>query len=267
MILPAIVIFILGTMFGSFLSVVNYRVRKSEKGIFFGRSKCPYCQKNLKIYQLIPIISYIVGRGRCMFCKKKISITYPLLELSTGIIFLVLFIHIPFIEITSLGIAHFSLFSLIHFLYLGFVSLCFIGIFFYDIQYLEIPEIYIFPTIAIIFLWGIFSPTLSLYDMAMGGGIAAIFFGSQVLLSKEKWLGIGDVQLGILIGLFFGWKLFFVSLFIIYFIGLIIALILMALKKVKRNSQIPFAPFLITGSFITLFFGQNILDLYISTFL
>ncbi|MCD6109572.1 prepilin peptidase [bacterium] len=267
MILPIIALFIFGTMFGSFLSVINYRIRKNEKGIFFGRSKCPYCHKNLKAYQLIPIISYFVGGGKCMFCKKKISITYPLLELAGGLTLVSLFIYEPFIKLTFSGIQYFALPSLLYFLYLSFIGFCFIGIFFYDIQYLEIPEIYTFPAIALVFLWGIFGTTLSLYDSAIGGALAGIFFGIQVLISKEKWLGAGDLQLGILIGLFFGWKLFLLALFIIYFIGLIITLILMATKKVKRTSKIPFAPFLIMGSFITLFFGKSILNFYINTFL
>ena len=154
---------------------------------------------------------------------------------------------------------------LLNFTYFSFVSLCFIGILFYDIQYLEVPEIYTFSAIAVVFLWGILSPTLSLYDMAIGGGIAAIFFGLQVMISKEQWLGSGDTQVGILMGLFFGWQLFLVSLFLTYIIGLIVTLILIAMKKVRRNSKIPFAPFLVTGTFITLFFGNYILDLYAST--
>lgn len=267
MILPAVGLFILGTALGSFLSVVNYRIRKNKKGIFFGRSKCNHCHKNLKAYQLIPLVSYVIGKGKCMICKKKISVSYPLLELAVGIIFVALFVHMPFIELTFAGIQYLDPFLLLHFVYLSFVSLCFIGILFYDIQYLEIPEIYTFSAIVVVFLWGILSPTLPLYDMAIGGGIAAIFFGSQVVISKEQWLGSGDTQVGILMGLFFGWQLFLVSLVVTYFVGLIVTLTLMAMKKVSRTSKIPFAPFLVTGTFVTLFFGNYILDLYINTLL
>jgi prepilin signal peptidase PulO-like enzyme (type II secretory pathway) len=265
MILPVIGLFILGTIFGSFLSVVNYRIRKNEKGIFFGRSKCNHCHKNLKWYQLIPIISYIVGKGKCMSCKKKISIAYPLLELAAGLTLVAIFIHIPFVEITMTGIQQFNSFDLLQYSYFSFVSICLIGILFYDIQYLEIPEAYTFSAMAVVVLWGIFSPTLPIYDMAIGGGLAAIFFGGQVMLSNERWLGAGDTQVGILMGLFFGWQLFLVSLVSTYFVGLFIVLILMAMKKVKRTSKVPFAPFLVTGTFITLFFGNYILDLYINT--
>lgn len=265
MIFPAIVLFILGTIFGSFLSVVNYRIKHKKKGIFFGRSECAHCHKNLKVYQLIPIVSYIIGKGRCMSCKKKISISYPLLEITSGLVLLALFLHIPFLEFNANGISFFDAFLLLQYLYLSFVSLCFIGILFYDIQYLEIPEIYTFPAIAVIFLWGVFSVTLPFYDIAIGGGLAALFFGSQVLISNETWLGSGDTQVGIMMGLFFGWQLFLVALAITYVFGLIITLFLMAIKKVNRKSKIPFAPFLVTGTFVTLFFGNYILDLYINT--
>lgn len=258
MVLPLIALFILGTIFGSFLSVINYRIRHKKKGILFGRSQCNHCHKNLKFYQLIPIFSYIIGGGKCMSCKKKIHISYPLLELACGLLLAGLYFYIPFNNFD---------FSLLNYSYLAFVGLCLIGIFFYDIRYFEIPEIYTFSAIAITFLWGIFSPTITLYEMAIGGGLAAVFFGFQVIASKEKWLGAGDTQVGILMGLLLGWKLFLVSLVVTYLFGLIITIILLATKKVKRNSKIPFAPFLVTGTFITIFFGNYILELYLNTLL
>ncbi|MBA4336682.1 hypothetical protein C0416_02810 [bacterium] len=267
MIIPAIGLFILGTIFGSFLSVVNYRVKKKKKGIFFGRSQCTSCHKKLKIRQLIPIFSYLIGKGRCMSCGKKISMHYPLLELVSGLILSAIFIHAPFINLTAEGINYFDPFLLINFIYTGIIGLCFIGILFYDIQNMEIPEIYTIPAIILIFIWGIFSPSISFYEMAIGGGIAAIFFGLQVMISKEQWLGAGDTQVGIMMGLFFGWKLFLVALVLTYFVGLIVTLILMLAKKVKGTSKIPFAPFLVIGTFITLFFGNDLLNMYISTLL
>ncbi len=255
MVIPSIGIFILGAMIGSFLSVINYRIRKKKKGILFGRSECPKCKKRLKVKQLIPIFSYLFGRGKCMQCGGKISAAYPLIEIITGIMLVLIFINNPFTETGQ---------NFFNFIYTGIISCFLIGIFFYDIQYMEIPEIYTFPAIALIFLWGVFSPSITFYDMAIGGGIAALFFGLQVLISKEQWLGAGDTQVGILMGLFFGWQLFLVALGVTYFTGLMVTLLLFAMKKVTRKSKIPFAPFLVTGTFITIFFGEYILENYLN---
>ncbi len=267
MILPAIILFIIGTMAGSFLSVVNYRIRNNKPGILFGRSECRHCRKKLTASELIPLVSYIISRGKCRHCGKSISPTYPLLELLSGLLLLFLYMLYPFISVTLGGITFFDGFLLLHYVYTAFVVLCLIGILFYDIEYLEIPELYTFPAIAIIFLWGIFSPTIELYDMAVGGGLAALFFGGQVMLSKEQWLGSGDTQVGIIMGLFLGWKLFLVALMATYFLGLLITLLLMALKKVNRKSKIPFAPFLVIGTLISLFYGRYLIELYTKTLL
>ncbi len=254
-------------MVGSFLSVVNYRIRHNKPGILFGRSECRHCRKKLKASQLIPLISYIVAKGKCKHCGKPISPSYPMLELISGLLLLFLYITHPFIGVTFSGITFFDGFILLNYFYTAFVVLCLIGILFYDIEYLEIPELYTFPAIAIIFLWGIFSPTIELYDMAIGGGLAALFFGGQVILSKEQWLGSGDTQVGILMGLFLGWKLFLVALMSTYFLGLLITLVLMALKKVNTKSKIPFAPFLVMGTLISLFYGNYLIELYTKTLL
>ncbi|MBD3156376.1 hypothetical protein GF369_00965 [Candidatus Peregrinibacteria bacterium] len=267
MIIPAFTLFILGTMVGSFLSVINYRIRHNKSGILFGRSECRHCRKKLTAFELIPLISYSISRGKCRHCGKSISPIYPLLELISGLLLLFLYMSYPFIGVTYAGITFFDGFLLLQYIYTAFVVLCLIGILFYDIEYLEIPELYTFPAIAIIFVWGIFSPTISLYSMALGGGLAALFFGGQVMISKEEWLGSGDTQVGILMGLFLGWELFLVALMVTYFLGLLITLLLMALKKVNRKSKIPFAPFLVIGTLISLFYGSYLIELYTTTLL
>jgi prepilin signal peptidase PulO-like enzyme (type II secretory pathway) len=265
MVLPAIFLFIIGTFFGSFLSVIIYRIHKEKKGIIKGRSECPYCHKRLAVQDLIPIFSYLISAGKCRFCKKKISIHYLLIELFSGIIFAVFYFMYPFFiyEFGTLA-CNFDSAVFLNYLFFTVVSLFLILIFFYDLKYLLIPEIFTFPAIALIFVVGIFTPEPGLYSMLIGGAIAGLFFGFQFWISKEKWLGFGDVQVGILMGLLLGWQMFLMGLFITYIIGSIISLILMVSKKVGLKSQVPFAPFMIIGTFVTIFFGEYLLNLYLN---
>jgi leader peptidase (prepilin peptidase)/N-methyltransferase len=265
MILPIIVLFIIGAAFGSFLSVVIFRLRKEKKGIFFGKSECPYCHKNLKWYDLIPVFSYLFRLGKCAYCKKKIHISYLLLEIVSGLLFVAFYLVYPFITFGIEGILNFDFGLLLIYIYFVFVGLSLIGILFFDARYLEIPEILTLPTILLIFIVGLFLQEPSLQSMVIGGAIAGLFFGAQVWISKEKWLGAGDVQVGILMGLLFGWQLLILAVLTSYILGSVISLILLAFKKVTPKSQVPFAPFLVVGTFITIFFGEFILDIYLNS--
>ena len=123
MILPIIVLFIIGTAFGSFLSVVIYRLHKEKKGIFFGKSECPYCHKHLKWTDLIPVVSYLAHLGKCAHCKKKIHFSYLLLEIVCGLLFVSFYLLYPFLP--------FDFILLIEYLYFVFVGWILIGILFF----------------------------------------------------------------------------------------------------------------------------------------
>lgn len=265
MILPIIVLFIIGAAFGSFLSVVIYRLHKEKKGIFFGKSECPYCHKHLKWSDLIPVVSYLMHLGKCAHCKKNIHISYLLLELVCGLLFVSFYLVYPFFTFNFDAIIFFDFILFLKFIYFAFIGWILIGILFYDTKHLEIPEIFTLPTILLIFVVGLFLPEPGLQSMVIGGALGGLFFGAQVWISKEKWLGAGDVQVGILMGLLFGWQLLILAVLISYILGSIISIVLLALKKVTPKSQIPFAPFLVIGTFVTLLFGDLILDIYLNS--
>ena len=267
MILPTIVLFIIGAAFGSFLSVVIYRLHEEKKGIFFGKSECPYCHKNLKWYDLIPIFSYIIRFGKCAYCKKRIHVSYFLLEVLCGLLFVVFYNIYPFLLVEIEGIVNFDFLVLLKYLYFVVVGWILIGIFFYDLKYYEIPEIFTLPTITLVFVVGLFLQEPSMQDMVVGGALAGLFFGVQVWISKEKWLGAGDVQVGILMGILLGWQLLVLAILISYVSGSLISLTLLAYKKVTSKSRIPFAPFLVIGTFITIFYGDYLLNLYLNSIL
>jgi prepilin signal peptidase PulO-like enzyme (type II secretory pathway) len=272
MLFPSIVVFILGTIFGSFISVVIYRIHAEKKGIFWGKSECPYCHKRLNPLDLIPIFSYLIRGGKCSKCKKHISIHYLLLELLTGTILLGLFLKFPFIQF-ELGLDptadtfSFDLPHFINFASIGIISLFLIAIFFYDLKHKEIPEIFTLPAIAIVFLVMVIWFRDGFAGMAIGGAIAGLFFGLQVWISKEKWLGAGDTQVGILMGMLLGWKLVIVAIMLSYIIGSLVSIFLLLAGKVTKKSTIPFAPFLVTGTFIAIFAGDYIINSYLQILL
>jgi len=262
-IIISIFVFILGVSIGSFLSVVIFRIRKNQKGILFGRSMCQHCKKTLKARDLIPIISYLSARGKCRYCRKKITPHYLFLEIATGLIFVLMYLKFPFVLEKG---SHFAfeiqwklaLECLFYFIYSAF----FIGIFFYDLQFMEIPDVFLFPLIALTLLGSLIFQT-DIVSLVIALGIVVVFFGGQILLSKGKWLGEGDIYFGISMGFLFGWKLFLVAIVLTYIIGSFLSLFLLFFKKAGRKTKIPFAPFMVLGSFATIFVGQEILTWYL----
>lgn len=258
-------IFILGLCVGSFLNVVILRLQTGEK-IVVGRSHCPKCKKELSWLENIPLFSFIMLQGKCKGCKKRISWQYPIVELLTGILFLV-----PLFFSTSI-------FLLIYY----WIIICFlIIIFVYDFKYYVILNKVVWPAIIFVFLaqgclWLLKNNfSYSLPASSAGGLIAhyslfifsAIiisgFFLCQYLISKGRWIGGGDIRLGFLMGLILGWPNCLVALFLAYILGLIVSLPLLFLGKKKMNSQIPLGTLLSLATLITLFFGQQILTWYL----
>lgn len=246
-------IFILGSAVGSFLNCVIYRLEK-EESFLRGRSFCPHCRHQLGWQDLIPLLSFLFLRGRCRYCGQKISLQYPLVELATAASFLLVFI---------LNIQHPAFCILIS---------CFlIVIFVYDLKHYIIPDKVIYPAILLSFIW--YAASAIFLDFYTGQEImniiysafgAAIFFLLIVLVSKGRWMGLGDVKLAFLMGLFLGSPGILTALFLAFFLGAIIGIGLLISGKKQLSSEIPFGPFLVTGTFIALFWGQKIIDWYLN---
>jgi len=249
-------IFVFGLIFGSFLNCVIYRLHSGES-FLKGRSYCPNCQHILSWPDLIPVFSFLILKGKCRYCHKPISLQYPLVELATGTVFLLIFWNLEF------GIWD-LLFRLL-------ISCFLIIIFVYDLKHYIIPDQVIYPAIVIAFLYNIYQFTIDNQQLTINNFLsafgAAAFFLTLVLISHEKWLGWGDVKLAFLMGLFLGWPKILLALFLAFFIGAIIGIELIILGKKTLKSEIPFGPFLVSGTFLALFFGQKILDWYLNLFL
>ena len=268
-----IFVFILGLAVGSFLNCIIYRLEKNES-FLKGRSYCPHCHHILAWQDLIPILSFLILRGKCRYCGKKISLQYPLVELATGILFFSIFYstfqhsNIPTLQ------------QFIQFLYLSIVSSFLIIVFVYDLKHYIIPDKIIFPAIATVFIFQIisnfqfpFSITnfqfriTNFYFSILSALGAAAFFLLIFLFSRGKWLGFGDVKLGFLMGLFLGFPKILISLFFAYLIGAIIGIGLILAGKKTLKSEVPFGPFLVTGTFVAFFWSNILIDWYLSLFL
>ena len=239
-------IFLFGLCIGSFLNVVIYRLEKGESFVK-GRSHCPRCKKQLAWLDLIPVASFLWLRGKCRYCHKKISLQYPIIEILTGLIFLLIF------QMYAFG----DLFSIF---FLFYIASALIVIFVYDLKYYIVPDSILFPAIAITFLHRLVFAPLGNYFLA--ALIASGFFLCIFLLSRGRWMGFGDVKLAVLLGLLLGFPNILVGLFLSFFFGAIIGVGLMMYQKIGLKTEIPFAPFLILGTLTAFFFGDQIIQWY-----
>ena len=237
---------VFGLIMGSFLSMLIPRLHNEEKGIINGRSHCPKCKKTLGIFELIPLLSFLIQGGRCKNCKKTIALWYPLIELSSTLIFLWMALH--FASPLEAGLWSLLMWVLLY-------------IFFYDLRYKEIHDIVMLPGLGLAFVFSFIlgDPLSSL----IGGGIALSFFGIQYLASNGRWLGSGELLIGSFIGLMLGWQLTLVALFLSYVIGSLIGIGLILSGKAKAQTSLPLGPFLVVGSMIAFAWGDLIINWYL----
>jgi prepilin signal peptidase PulO-like enzyme (type II secretory pathway) len=254
-----ILIFILGAAIGSFLNVVICRLPKG-RSVVKQRSCCPHCSKTLRARDLVPIFSFLLLRAKCRDCRAKISWQYPIVELAAGLFFV--FIAYSYGAVTDLQ-------NILIYRDLIFVSALLV-IFMCDLKYFLVFDAVVIPMMVFAFVINLFvfaSAGDFWYHLAWLVGAAVFgggFFFLQHWLSKGKWVGAGDIRLGILMGLMLGWPLTLVGLFIAYIVGAVVSLILLGLKIRKMKSEVPFGVFLALATFITLFWGSNLLNYYLS---
>lgn len=280
-------LFLFGLITGSFLNAVVYRMEKGESflfskpktkeegSVYFERSYCPKCKHRLSWKDLIPLLSFLFLKGRCRYCNEQISWQYPLVELITGFLFVGIVLH-------SSNLLFFGNNSLwLWTVFFDLVLACFlIVIFLYDLRSYLIPDVVIYPAIIIAFIYrlcetfGFERPLWSvdvnlqilsnLADPLKAAFGAAAFFLLIVLISRGKWMGIGDIKLAFLMGLFLGFPEILVALFSAFFLGAIIGVGLIVSRKKTLKSEVPFGPFLATGTLIAFFWGNEIISWYLN---
>jgi leader peptidase (prepilin peptidase)/N-methyltransferase len=247
--------FIFGLCVGSFLNVCIYRLPNS-KSIVFPPSACPECREPIRFYDNIPLVSYILLRGKCRACKTRISFRYPLVELMSGLFAFCIYL--------KFGV---SLDALITYCFLAALII----IIYIDIDHWIIPDSITLPGILIGVAASLFTHKISLVDSVLGvliggGTLWIVAFGYQLLMKKEG-MGGGDIKLLAMIGAFIGWKGVLLTIFLSSLIGTIANIPGMLLSKKFFNYKLPFGPFIAIAAIVDVFFGQEIIALYVNTFL
>ncbi|MBI2038095.1 MAG: prepilin peptidase [Candidatus Magasanikbacteria bacterium] len=246
-----LIIFLIGLSLGSFLNAWVWRTRENFR-IISGRSMCPNCRRQLRWYENIPVISFLVLGGKCHTCHNPIPIHFIFVEISTALIFLLaawLHVRAP-------------VFDSLHFIRDLTFLVILIMVFIYDFLYQEIlSELVWFGALAALF----FNLYLdrSLGYMLIGALAIGGFFFLQYVISKGRWIGGGDVRLGIMMGIWLGWPVVLVALIIAYVTGAIGSLFLLLFKRKTLSSATPFGTYLALGTLVCIFWGDQIVSWYV----
>jgi leader peptidase (prepilin peptidase)/N-methyltransferase len=247
-----LLILIYGLVIGSFLNVCIYRIPRGEN-IAWPGSHCPTCSHSLKWYDNIPLISYLLLRGECRYCKSHISVQYPVVEALNAMLYIIMYAKFGF------G-ADFIFYSLIASLLLA--------IFFIDLKEMIIPDslvagVLILSVIHKAVNYFLYNLPFGLIDSILGllaaGGLFLI-----IMIASRGGMGGGDVTLAGALGFVLGIKYMLLNVFLSFVLGSIISIVLLAAKIKTRKDPIPFGPFIVVGFFITVLWGQEIINLYIN---
>ena len=255
-------IFLAGLIIGSFLNVLIYRSSIDESALK-GRSKCPKCHKLIAWYDNIPLLSYLILRGKCRKCTEKISIVYPLVELTTGVIFLGWWLYWQdyiFSHALRENIAVPVFWLVIACLYLVILMV--------DLMSYIIPDFASLGLIGLGLGYGIYrvleaqiSGRDFFYTILAAVGMALAFAG-LIVGTRGKGMGWGDVKLVLGLGLVLGFPLILVNVFLAFVIGAVVGIGLIMTKRKALGQVLPFGPFLILGAVIAAFYGQMIWNWY-----
>lgn len=236
---------IVGAALGSFLNVCIYRIA-AGKSIVFPSSFCPNCGHPIRLYDNIPVISYLILRGRCRDCSEKISLRYPVVELITALLALLLF--------REYGLS-------LQFLSAFLFTCALIIIAFIDIEHRIIPDVITLPGIVLFFVLAVFLmdvPFLdSIFGILIGGGCLYLIAVVYQLIRKRDGMGGGDIKLLAMIGAFWGWKSLLFVLLVSSLLGAIVGVSVMIYKGKDMKYAVPFGPFLSTAAVAYIFFGEN----------
>ncbi|MBI4697334.1 MAG: prepilin peptidase [Nitrospirae bacterium] len=260
-ILLYIIIFLFGSIVGSFLNVCIYRVPKGLS-IIWPSSRCPSCSNPINPWDNIPIISYVFLRGRCRSCKADISFQYPLVEFINALLYTVL--------LWKFG-PQLSWFLAVYFIFISSL----IVITFIDLEYQIIPNSITLPGIVLALIFGstVLPDTFSrinplgfrasLIGVLTGGGLFyAVGVAGKAILKKDA-MGGGDVKMMAMVGGVLGWKGVLLTTFAGSLTGSIAGILLILLKGREWGTKIPFGPYLAIGAVISLLSGQEILMWYL----
>jgi leader peptidase (prepilin peptidase)/N-methyltransferase len=241
---------VMGAVFGSFLNVVAYRLPRGES-LSRPRSRCPRCETPIRPYDNVPVLSWIALRGRCRSCGERIPARYPLVEAGTAALCALVVIAKGADEDALLGLA---------------LVLLLVPVTLIDLDHRIIPN-------KLMLVGAIVAPALVLAtapdDLVehLVAGVAAGGFFLLAVLAYPRGMGMGDVKLAAVLGLFLG-RAVGPAVFIALISGTLVGAAVIARKGARegRKTAVPFGPFLALGAVVALFAGDALVDAYLSTF-
>ena len=250
---------LLGLFVGSFLNVCIDRLPR-EQSIIRPRSHCDNCNKELRVFDNMPIISYLFLRGCCRYCRTRIPVRVPIVEAVMGLFFGLFFWK--FGLGLELGISY---------VYTSLLILIFV----IDLENQLVLDKITYPGMVIALVFSFFFPGLEGMTMVSGealskvlsslaGGVLGLSaMALPYILTRHRGIGFGDVKLGALVGLMSGFPLVFITIFLSWIIGGVVAVTLLALKIKKMKDPIPSATFMAIGAMVTMLWGQAIWQWYL----
>jgi leader peptidase (prepilin peptidase) / N-methyltransferase len=248
-----------GLILGSFFNVLIWRLPRGES-IAWPGSHCPQCNRPIRAWENIPVVSYLLLRGKCAGCKLKISPVYPVVELGTAALALLLWHTLG--TTRSLDWCHD-----LHLALQAIVLLLMLPITVIDLRHYIIPDAISLPFIIIgvaaSFLPGDTTPLQSLLGLLAGGGVLyGIGWLGKIIFRKGEAMGGGDIKLLAFAGAFWGAKIALLTLLFASFLGTLGAIPFFLTKKTKTDHRIPFGPFLALGLWIAVLTGDNVVSWY-----
>jgi prepilin signal peptidase PulO-like enzyme (type II secretory pathway) len=240
---------LLGVSIGSFINVVADRLPRGQS-LVSPPSHCPVCDTKLKLFDLIPLLSYLGLRGKCRYCSAGIPFRIFAVELATGLLFVFIGYRFGF---GYQGIAM-----------MGFASL-FTAVFLIDLEHQIIPNKIVFPAIAVSIVVMSFWPGFGFVQALIGAGAG---FGLLLLLYiiPGVVIGEGDVKFAAVVGAATGFPVVLISLGLAFVLGGAVASVLLVTGKSGRKQKIAFGPFIVAAAMVSLIWGQSIVDWYVQTF-
>jgi len=241
------VVVVFGLVLGSFLNVVIARLPE-RRSLWAPPSACPGCGAPIVWYDNIPLLSFALLRGRCRACATPIPWRYPLVEAVTAALF---------------GLAWLGFGPTLEFVVAAALLAALVAITAIDLRHQIIPDAITLPGILAGITANVATRHLSWADVALGivlGG--GVFF--VIIVASRGGMGAGDMKLGAMLGAFLGWKIALFALMVAVVLGGVSAVALMALGARNRKDAIPFGPFLAVGGAAALFWGEGVVQWYVS---
>ena len=259
----------LGLAIGSFLNVVVYRV---PAGLSVARpaSACPGCSTPIRRRDNVPVVSWLALGGKCRDCRTSISARYPIVELATGLFFVLVAARLwPLVGVPTEALPLVArLLSLVAFLWLAGVSVALTVI---DLEHHRLPDAIVLPSYAV---GGVLLAASSILVgdwpalVRAAIGLASLFaFYLIAALSYPGGMGFGDVKLAGVLGLYLawlGWGEFAVGAFAAFLLGGLYAVVLLVTRRVERTGGIPFGPWMLAGAWVGVFAGGTVATAYLT---